>query len=60
MNQLQFIKRVKVLHPIYRNHEPWIDQGEYKVIREFDRRRYLIETSEGLTLVEKILTNPIK
>lgn len=64
MNQLlSIVKAVRIPKPVWKSRgglaECWIRKGIYKVVREFDETRYLIETDSGLTLVQKSLTEPI-
>jgi hypothetical protein len=66
MQTISIVKKIKLKDPIPAKHFSrlesgfWLMPGEYKVRREFDKARYLIETPDGLTLVEKSLTQELK
>jgi hypothetical protein len=59
MKVLSIVKNIKILHDIYRNNSLWLEPGDYKVLRDFDKNRYLIQTSDGITLISKSLTQVV-
>lgn len=62
-NQVMSVtKRILLSDYLHRDNKGgfcWVKPGEYKVRREFDDTRYLIETTDGLTLVDKSFTKEI-
>ncbi len=63
MQTMQIVKTIKLDRYIYRPKQEteiaWLVPGEYKVRREFDENRYLVDTGDGITLVQKSLTIPV-
>lgn len=59
---VRILKRVKVQSPRFDIEKPdkvFLPEGEYKVVRDFDRDRYLILVDNKYTLIKKSLTQDL-